>query len=287
VFEGITSYYDSLLVRRAGLMTPRRYLKVLSERIASLERQPGRLRQSLAESSFDTWIKLYRPNEHSPNSTISYYLKGELVGLLLDLHLRDKTDGKVALDDVMRELWRMWLEDGRGISEDEFERVAERVSGLDLKRFFAKTVRSTDELDFKAALAPFGLRLLTKRKGESEDGDGPTPWLGIDTEVRDGLLAVKHVLEGSPAREAGLDAGDLLLAIDGFRVPTDGLKKRLRAFKEGRTVEVTVFRRDRLHRVELTLGRRYELEYAIEPDSAAAGRARRLRDAWLGAAIDS
>jgi predicted metalloprotease with PDZ domain len=286
VFEGITSYYDSLLVRRSGLMTPRRYLKVLSERIGALERQPGRLRQSLAESSFDTWIKLYRPNEHSPNSTISYYLKGELVGLLLDLHIREKTDGRASLDDVMRELWRMWLENGRGISEDEFERVAERVSGLDLKRFFGKAVRSTDELDFKAALAPFGLRLKTKRKGDGDEGDGPTPWLGVETEPRNGLLAIKHVLDASPAHEAGLDAGDVLLAIDGFRIAPDGLKRRLRGFKEGRTVDVTVFRRDRLHQVSLTLGKRFELDYTIEVDAKADKRAVRLRDSWLGAAIE-
>jgi predicted metalloprotease with PDZ domain len=286
VFEGITSYYDGLLVRRSGLMTPRRYLKLVSERIAALEKQPGRLRQSLAESSFDTWIKLYRPNEHSPNSTISYYLKGELVGLLLDLHIREKTDGRAALDDVMRELWNMWLDGGKGISEDEFERVAERVSGLDLKRFFAKAVRSTDELDFKAAFAPFGLRVTTKRKGESEDGDGPTPWLGVETETKSGLLAIKNVFDESPAREAGLDAGDVLLAIDGFRIAPDAFKRRLRGFKEGRTVEVTVFRRDRLHQVQLTLGKRFELEYAIERNEKAGARATRLRDAWLGEALE-
>jgi len=286
VFEGITSYYDSLLVRRAKLMAAKRYLKVLADRIATLERQPGRLRQSLAESSFDTWIKFYRPNEHSPNSTISYYLKGELVGLLLDLHLRDKTDGASSLDEVMRALWKQWLDDGRGISEDEFEHVAERVSGLDLKRFFAKAVRSTDELDFKAALKPFGLKLVTKQKGNGDDSEGPTPWLGVETETRDGLLAVKHVLDDSPAFHAGIDAGDTLLAIDGYRIGPDALKKRLRGFKDGRTVEVTVFRRDRLQQMPLTIGKRYEMDYSIEVDATAGERAVRLRDAWLGDAVN-
>lgn len=284
VFEGITSYYDGLLVRRAGLMSPKRYLKVLADRVAALEKQPGRRRQSLAESSFDTWIKLYRPNEHSPNTSISYYLKGELVGLLLDLHLRAETDGRASLDDVMRELWRRWLADGRGIDEDEFERVAEEVSGLDLSRFFRRAVHSTDELDFGAALEPFGLRVVKKSKGEGgDDPEGPTPWLGVETETKDGLLAVKHVYESSPAREGGLDAGDLLLALDGYRVAPDTFAKRLRSFEPGRRVEVSFFRREQLRSETITLAKRFELEYAIEPVEKADRRQTRLRDAWMGA----
>jgi len=286
VFEGITSYYDGLLVRRAGLSTPKRYLKVLADRIQMLDRLPGRRRQSLAESSFDTWIKFYRPNEDTPNSTISYYLKGELVALLLDLHIREQTGGASSLDDVMRDLWRRYGEESRGIEEDEFERVAAEVSGLDLKRFFRRAVHSTDELDFGAALEPFGLRLVTRNKGEKNgDAEGPTPWLGVETETKDSLLTIKHVYDGSPAREAGLDAGDVLLALDGFRVTPDSFKKRLRGLGVGREVDVTLFRRDSLRTVRVAIGKRFELEYGIEPVDGAPRRAVKLRDAWLGGSL--
>jgi predicted metalloprotease with PDZ domain len=288
VFEGITSYYDNLLVRRAGLMTPKRYLKNVASEIGKLQQTPGRRRQSLAESSFDTWIKFYRQNEHSPNSIVSYYLKGSLVALLLDLHIREKTDAKVSLDDVMRALWRRYETDPRGIDEDEFERIAAEVSGLDLRKFFRRAVHSTDELDFDAALKPFGLRLATKRKGLDGDGDeGPTPWLGIETELKDGGVGVKVVYDESPADTAGLNAGDLIVAIDGYRVKPDTFQNRLRAHAPGDRLDLALFRRDRLKTVSVELTRRYEVDYAIEPIEGASKRARRLRDMWLGAALES
>jgi predicted metalloprotease with PDZ domain len=288
VFEGITAYYDSLLVRRAGLMTPRRYLKVMADRIGVLARTPGRLHQPLAEASFDTWIKFYRPSEHTPNSAVSYYLKGELVAMLLDLKIRARTDGRHSLDDVMRELWARWKVGGAGIEEDEFERIAAGVTGVDLRRFFDRAVRSTDELDFGAALRPFGLRLDTRRKGESgDDPEGATPDVGIDTEARDGFAYIKTVYEGSAAAAAGLSPGDLLLAIDGLRVPAERLKSRLRAQAPGRRLCLTVFRRDRLTELELELTREYELEYLIRPVEKAPRRQVELREAWLGGKLES
>jgi predicted metalloprotease with PDZ domain len=287
VFEGVTSYYDALLVRRAGLMTPKRYLRHLAEQIGRLMQTPGRLHQSLAESSFDTWIKFYRQNEHSPNSLVSYYLKGELVALLLDLHLRSRTGGRVSLDDVMREMWRRYEDDPRGIDEDEFERIAADVSGLNLNRFFRRAVDSTAELDFGAALKPFGLRLATKTKdAEGEDAEGPTPWIGIETVTRDGLLTVKHVYEDSPADHAGVNAGDVLVALDGYRVTAEKLKARLKVLTPGRRVEVALFRRDRLRSVELEVAKRYEMDDAIEPVDGATKGALALRDGWLGGSLD-
>jgi predicted metalloprotease with PDZ domain len=287
VFEGVTSYYDALLVRRAGLMAPKRYLKHVASQIGKLSETPGRRHQSLAESSFDTWIKFYRQNEHSPNALVSYYLKGELVALLLDLHLRERTAGRVSLDDVMREMWRRYEADPRGIGEDEFEQIAAEVSGLDLRRFFRRAVYSTDELDFAGALRPFGLRLVRKRKGEEgEDAEGPTPWLGIETEARDGMLAVKHVYEDSPADAAGVNAGDLLLALDGYRVKADSLKRRLQGLAPGRRVALSLFRRDRMRTVDVDIVRRYEVDYRVEADPKAPAAAVRLRDAWLGGSLE-
>ncbi len=288
VFEGVTSYYDTLIPCRAGLIPAKRYLRHVAEHIGRLLQTPGRLHQSLAESSFDTWIKFYRQNEHSPNSMVSYYLKGELVGMLLDLHVRERCDGRVSLDDVMRELWRRYERDNRGIEEDEFERVASEVSGLNLSRFFARAVHSTLDLDFNGAFKPFGLRLLTKRKGDDgDDGEGPTPWIGVETENREGMLVVKHVFEGTPADQAALNAGDVLVAIDGYRITSAGIKGRLRAFGSGRRVALSFFRRDRLRTADLELAKHFELEYRVEPIDGASPRAVRLRDEWLGSATEA
>ncbi len=288
VFEGITSYYDNLLVVRAGLMPAKRYFKNLSAYIGKLNQTPGRLRQSLAESSFDTWIKFYRQNEHSPNVLVNYYLKGMLVGLLLDLHVRERTDGRVSLDDIMRELWRRYQADGAGIGEAEFEAIAAEVSGLDLRRFFKRTVHSAEELDFNGAIKPFGLRLVSKRKGEAgENGDGPTPWIGVETDARDNLVAIRTVYEESPAEKAGLSAGDVVMAVDGFRVTPDTFKARLRAMAPGREVSVAYFRRDRLKTATLTIDRTFETEVSIEPMADSGERPRRLRDAWLGSALEA
>ena len=288
VFEGVTSYYDTLLVCRAGLVAPSRYLKHVSANIGKLLQTPGRRRQSLAEASFDTWIKFYRQNEHSPNAIVSYYLKGELVALLLDLHIRERTDGRRSLDDVMRALWRAYTADGAGMDERGFERAASEVSGLDLRPFFRRAVHSTAELDFGEALEPFGLRLVAKVRGADEDGvEGGTPSLGLETDTRNGMLAVKTVLDGSAADRAGLSAGDVLLALDGYRVTPDSFKTRLKQYDRGRSLEVTFFRRERLRTAILRFDGSFELEYAIEAVGGATARARRLRDSWLGSALDA
>ena len=122
-FEGATSYYDNLLVRRAGLMSAARYLTRVGETLTALSTTPGRRVQSLTDASFLSWIKHYRPDENSPNSAISYYLKGEVVALLLDLELRRATQNARSLDDVLRLLWKTYG-DERGVPEDGVEREA-------------------------------------------------------------------------------------------------------------------------------------------------------------------
>ncbi len=136
IFEGITSYYDDLLLLRAGLIDKRRYLKLLGRTMTRVQRGAGRKRQSVAASSFDAWIKFYKPDANSPNAIVSYYTKGSLIALCLDLKLRLETDGRATLDEVMRTCWARFGETGKGMSEDAFEALCEEVSGLDLGDFF-------------------------------------------------------------------------------------------------------------------------------------------------------
>ena len=135
VFEGVTSYYDDLALVRSGLVTERSYLELLGQTITRVLRGAGRLRQSVAESSFDAWTKFYQQDANAPNAIVSYYAKGSLVALALDLKLRSETEGKITLDDVMKECWSRWGESGEGMPEDGFESVATEVSGIDLGDF--------------------------------------------------------------------------------------------------------------------------------------------------------
>ena len=179
VFEGITSYYDDLALVRSGLIKTDSYLELLGQTITRVLRGAGRLRQSVADSSFETWTKFYKPDENAPNATVSYYAKGSLIGLSLDLKLRTETEGRVSLDDVMRECWRRWGETADGMPEDGFEAVAAEVSGLALGDFFDAAVRGTGELPLQAMLASHGVEYhLRQASGRSDKGGKPA---GIDS----------------------------------------------------------------------------------------------------------
>jgi len=163
LFEGFTSYYDDLFLVRSGVIDTDAYLKLVAKTVNGVLRGTGRRKQSVAESSFDAWVKYYRQDENAPNAIVSYYTKGSLVALALDLTIRSETNGKKSLDDVMRALWqtcgrRFYARDGgKGIAEDEVETLFNEVTGLKLKRFFDRYIRGTDDLPLEQLLAPFAV----------------------------------------------------------------------------------------------------------------------------------
>jgi predicted metalloprotease with PDZ domain len=257
-FEGGTSYYDNLLTRRAGAMSGARYLTRLGESLTSLHTTPGRKVLPLAEASLVSWIKHYRPDENSPNSAISYYLKGELVCLLLDLTIRRATDDRRSLDDVLRLLWQRYGNES-GVPEDGVEAAAEEIAGTSLKDFFARTLRTTGELDYEV-LSHVGLEVKFRPRESPTDKGGTPPrsraekiegWLGIVPRASGGGIA--SVLEGSPAMAAGLYADDEVIALDGLKCDAAQLTNRVEERKPGEAVKVTVFRRDKLVEVGVTL----------------------------------
>jgi predicted metalloprotease with PDZ domain len=261
-FEGTTSYYDSLLVRRAGLMAPQRYLTKLGEALSALAAAPGRGVQTLEEASLTAWVKYYRPDENSVNSGVSYYLKGELVALCLDLTLRQLTSDAASLDDVLRLLWQRYG-DGRGVPEDGVEAAAGEVAGQSLTPFFDRALRSTGELDL-AVLTHVGLEARSRVRESPTDRGGTPPrvksgesrergWLGVVPRPGNTLASV---LAGSPAMDAGLYAEDEVLALDGEKVDAAGLLSRCEERAPGTRATVHVFRRDRLMEVSVTLGAR-------------------------------
>jgi len=280
VMEGVTSYYDRHLLVRAGLQKPDKYLEKLAEELSKIASIPGRKRQSLEESSFDAWIKLYRPDENTTNSTISYYLKGGVVALLLDLEIRARTGGKRALDDVMRLLWSRFGKTGKGFADDRVQALCEEATGVELGAFFDRHVRGREEVDAERILRTVGLQLSFD--GDDEEGDKKAPYLGITTREDGDALLVATAFDGGPAVEAGLYANDQLLALDGFRVDSSTLKDRLDARRVGDKVRFTIFRRDELREVEVTLGEKPVEKFKIEPAASATDAEKAAYRAWLG-----
>jgi predicted metalloprotease with PDZ domain len=263
-FEGLTSYYDDLLLVRAGLLSADDYFDILGRSITSLLRNPGRSKQTVSEASWDAWIKYYRPDENSPNSQVSYYLKGSLIGLCLDLTIRGRTQGRKSLDDVMRALWVRYGQTGIGIAEDELERIVAEVSGLRLHRFFDRVLRSTQELPLSEALRAVGLDMQLRAAQSASDRGGRTgsvatsariarPSLGVRTTEDAAGLRIVYVAAGSAAQAAGLTAGDLLVSWNGLRIDGKSLEKRLAEHQPGDRIMVHFFRRDELFQGEVVV----------------------------------
>jgi predicted metalloprotease with PDZ domain len=287
VAEGITDYYGQLMPRRAGLISDQTYLDQLAKRIQSFEETPGRLEMSAEEASFDSWIKLYRPDENSVNSAISYYDKGELLGLLLDLDIRRRTHGAKSLDDVMRYLYDEFFKKGRNYAPADVQKACELMAGASLDQFFSRYVRGRDDLEpiYNEILAGAGLRLEQAGIGLGQP-DGLVPvkaFLGADLEQTGDRLLITHVRAGTPAYEQGLNANDQIVALDGARVTKETFDARIAEKRPGDTVRVTVFRFDDLRTFEIRLGARVDAPFRIVRIAQASDEQRRICQAWLGA----
>jgi predicted metalloprotease with PDZ domain len=285
VAEGITEYYGNLMVRRAGLISDQVYLDHLAQQIQDFQETPGRQVMSAEEASFDSWIKFYRPDENSVNSQISYYDKGELLGLLLDLDIRRRTNNAKSLDDVMRYLYTEFFEKGRNYSPADFQKACELMAGASLGEFFARYVRGLDDLYpvWNQLLAGAGLRLLTEPMVQVLPSKG---FLGADLEDKpDGdFIVIKSVRAGSPAYEQGLNAKDKIIALDGARVDKDTFEALIAAKYHGETVRITVFRSDDVRTFDIRLAARVDAPYRIVPLPNAGAGQKRIYQAWLGAA---
>ena len=283
VAEGITSYYENIHLRRAGLMTDKQYTDTIARDIQSMQNTPGRLEQSAEESSFDAWIKQYRPDENTINSTISYYDKGALVGLLLDLEIRKRSAGARSLDDVMRALYTDYFKKGRNYTPEDFQREAERAAGASLDDFFRRFVHGREELDYNAALDAVGLRLDTTSMTETGRPASEEAYFGATLDQTGDRLTVRNVPAGTPAYEQGINAGDQIVAVDGYRATRDFLNARIADKKPGDTVTITVFRADELRAFPVKLGARSNAAYRIVPVRQPTEQQRRNYQAWLAA----
>jgi predicted metalloprotease with PDZ domain len=271
--EGTTSYYDLLIPMRAGIYDNCECLAELSKEITRFLTTPGRSVQPLSESSFDAWIKLYRPDANSSNSQISYYLKGEMVTLLLDLLIRDRTEGLKSFDDVLVAMWEQFGKSEIGFTETHLKSIIESIANLDLTDFYDRYIHGTEELPFDNYLAPFGVELKPIA--------ATVPYLGIRVKSEHGKEVIKSVVSNSPAQLAGIDPGDELLAIDSFKITADRLNDRLQQYHSGDRVSVTVFHGDRLLTVDLTLSEPQPQQYQLQQLENTTDRQQQLFDRWM------
>lgn len=263
-FEGITSYYDELALVRCGVIDIPAYLQLLAETISRVLRTPGRGVQTLAESSFDAWTKFYKPDENAPNAIVSYYAKGALVALALDLTIRRDTQGTRSLDDCMRALWERHGRPGIGVDERGVEDLAAEVTGLDLGAFFDQALDSTEDLDLQGLLATVGIEMrLRAPKGPKDLGgwvecfdttdQDASPGLSLAVRLKPGTgdAVIQNVLSGGAGERAGLAPGDTVIAVDGLRVTAESLERLvarggLSGTPQGAEIRLHVFRRDEL-----------------------------------------
>ena len=247
VAEGFTDYYADVLPRRAGLESKDEFLDGISNQIEQVQIIPGRLVTPVNMASFDTWIKQYRPDENTANTSINYYPKGAVIAFLLDAKIRKATGGARSLDTGMQ--WAMQRYSGeKGYTPEQFYAVMSEAAGVDLKGWFAKTAESTEELDYTEALDYYGLRF------RPVDMRNARPYIGGGTRNDGGRLVITSVRRGTPGIEAGLNVDDEIIAIDDVRVRADGLAARLDLYKPGDKIAVLVARRDRLMKIDVTLG---------------------------------
>ena len=271
VSEGITDYYANLLLLRADILEPTEYYDRVSGAINTLQHQPGRYLMSAEESSWTAWLR----SDNSENNAISYYTKGEIIGLLLDLEIRSRTKSEKSLDDVLRYLMQTYAAKGIGFPEDGFLNAIEAVAGSDFDEVYQSAAQSREELDYNRYLAAAGLRMDVSRQPS-------TIYIGVEFERADGnMTRVRRVIPNSPAERAKLDAGDILVAMNGERLTFDNFRSRLRSYGIGVTIKLEAMREERLIQLDLVPVDFQEETWAMTTVRTATPEQMELRNRWL------
>lgn len=269
-FEGMTSYYDDLVLVRTGLIDTETYLGIVSKTLTRVQRGQGRHSQTVTDSSFDAWNKFYKQDENAPNAIVSYYAKGALIALCLDALLRNKSNDDVSLDTLMRVMWNRWLNTGAGLAEDEPQRLAAELIDENLSDFFEKALNTTEELPVAKMLELSGVSLEWSERLSSSDVGGVRksstvqaldssdsvksyvkPWLGANVVEAAGGMRIAQVMKGGPAANAGLSAGDVIVAINDLSVTKTDLDNHLARYASLETMPVHYFRLGRLRVAQL------------------------------------
>jgi predicted metalloprotease with PDZ domain len=285
--EGVTTYYGYLFLLRSGLWTREQFLNHLANEIYDLEREPGHKLMSAESSSFHAWFFDRSPQMQETNfanATISYYNKGALLGMLLDLEIRSRTQGRKSLLDVVQAMYHKFYEapatsyygPGRGYEEEDILEALQAVTGSDFTSFFQRYVRGTEALPYEEALKLAGLEL------RAETAPDAAPSLGVLVQPENQGARIFAVIPGGPADRAGLSRDDLLIDVDDQSLATEDLSNRLRPYPIGAEVPVTFERHGRRERLTVTLGPPARSQYSIVPLPSATPDQKAVQNGWLG-----
>ncbi len=290
--EGVTSYFSDLSLLRSGIWSRREFLAALAGEIRTLETEPGRLLMSAESSSFHAWFYDRSPQMQETNfanSTVNYYNKGLVLGMLLDLEVRSRTLGRKSLDDVLRLMYRQFYEatpsgyygPGRGYEEKDVLDAVNSVAGSDFTSFFDRYVRGTQPLPYNEILAQAGLKL------QVATGAGASPTIGVITGPVLTGVKILAVRPESAADRAGLSRDDLVIAVDGLSLAPEDLTTRLKMYAPGTDVLFTVERHGRRQTIPVKLDPPTTDEYTIEEVTGAAPEQVAVREGWLRGAVTS
>jgi predicted metalloprotease with PDZ domain len=279
VAEGATAYYEGLMLRRAGLITDKEMIDSKANMIEQLQNRPGRFETSLEEASLDAWIKYYRQDENAVNNQVSYYDKGEIVNMMLDIVIRTESGGAKSLDDVMRHLYNEFYKKNKNYTPEDFQKAAEMAAGKSLDDFFSKYVRGEAEIDFAGILRPIGLQVTSDESGHSK------AYIGADLTEANDRLTIRAIPADTPAYEQGLNTGDQIVAIDGYRASNTFLTSYLNEKKPNDVVRLTLFRFDKLRDVNFKLGANTRKELSIKPVDKPNDTQRKLYREYLKAEL--
>jgi len=247
VAEGWTSFFDNVFIRRCGLINDEEYFEFIENEYNDVMRFKGRFKQSLSESSYDTWIKFYRKDENFSNTQISYYTKGALVAIMLNIEIIKNTNGEKSLDDVMRILYKDYQNDSsRGYTQERIKEVCESVNGRMLDEFWSMYVDGTDEIPIEKYLSFAGIEV-------TDSSDSASAALGVDFKTENGKLIITKVIDGGSAYESGLSFRDEIISVNGFRVNEEILKNIFSDKKPGEVLKLILSREGIIKKISVTL----------------------------------
>jgi predicted metalloprotease with PDZ domain len=262
VMEGITSYYDELLLLRAGFYTKTEFLSKLQSQINYVEGSPGSRVQPVAHASFDAWIKAYRPNENSSNTTMTYYSRGAVIGAVLDAYLIQRSKGKQSLDGFMQLLYQKYALDlKRGFSETEFEQELANYCGEDMHAFFTQYVNGTAIIPYQQYFEPMGLKVSDQASTLTNFGAALEPGE---------VLKVRTVRSGSAAEDAGISVGDEILACDGYRIDKSGLENKYNNLQPGVSMDLLLARDGKLFSTKCVMKTYAKPQFSLQIKDANA-----------------
>jgi predicted metalloprotease with PDZ domain len=278
ISEGLTSYYGSLALERAGLITPKQYLDEIAYTITKFEQNPGRSERSIEDTSWDTWYngEVVTQVNNLKNTDYSYYDGGQIMGHILDFAIRKNTNNRKSLDDWMRLMYSRYALPKPGFQPDDAVKAASEVAGTDLSSVFSRYISSKDPIPYEEYFAYAGIAVEKKL-------DSERPWLGISqSKSDDGHAKITNVIPGGAADNAGLDRDDVVIGVDGRTVDADGFSETISDHKRGDTLRITVIRLGMVREVPVTLMASPYPTYTLKPMEHPTQEQQAIYNSWMG-----